>query len=247
MASHLWLRAIIVPSGGQPGPSGSWLQVSLCTSVRDVGEKGRQLGQRAGVLSSQRPGSRWSSASSCCSRFWAHNLVDSETLACPADAHCLGPSWWSPSPTLAPDTAASCPPPPQPARLCCVTLRPSQQDGPLWGPQCPICSGSTVPPQEAPVGVRISHKEKHGGEGGAGQDAPACTLSGHASAQAMPPPKVPAAPTHLGFPPPPGSLLGCPPAQPASTLSSFGLPRAPTTVNSLGCGVQPGPQEISDD
>ncbi|XP_016001276.2 protein diaphanous homolog 1 [Rousettus aegyptiacus] len=179
--------------------------------------------------------------------FWVHNLVDSETLACPADAHCLGPSWWSPSPTLALDTAASCPPPPQPARLCCVTLRPSQQDGPLWGPQCPICSGSTVPPQEAPVGVRISHKEKHGGEGGAGQDAPTCTLSGHASAQAMPPPKVPAAPTHLGFPPPPGSLLGCPPAQPASTLSSFGLPRAPTTVNSLGCGVQPGPQEISDD
>lgn len=92
------------------------------------------------------------------------------------------------------------------------------------------------------MGVRgYRTKRSTGGEGSEGQYAPACTLSGNASAQAMPPPKVPstllsAAPTHLGFLPPPGSLLGCPPAQPASTLSSFGLPQAPTTVNSLAAG-----------
>lgn len=45
-----------------------------------------------------------------------------------------------------------------------------------------------------------------------------------------------ATPTHLGFKPPPRSLLGFPPHQPVSTLSSVAPPGAPSTVNCLDWG-----------
>ena len=93
-------------------------------------------------------------------------------------------------------------------------------------------------------------REKRGAQGSASPAPALPILSAVPLPKPCPLPKAPftllsVVPAHPGFQPPPGSLLRCPPAQPVSTLSFFGPPQIPSTVNSLDCGVQPVTQEMS--